>query len=135
MLANASTTGSNVVGVEGRFECGGCKKVFESRQALVGHVCSAILNLNEDPPPSPPQEVVDESVMLASGKNHRCDICSKAFSTGQALGGHMRCHWVKEKKQASTGIDLNVPASSTNLPGSSSSDPLPESSLDLGLRL
>ncbi|CAN7126479.1 zinc finger protein ZAT2 [Brassica rapa] len=141
VLANASTTGSSV-GVGGRFECEGCKKVFESRQALDGHICSAILNLNVDPPPpSAPQEIVDEddkskSVMVVSEMNHRCDICSKAFSSGQALGGHMRRHWHKdrkEKKQASTGIDLNVPAS-TNLPGSSS-DTLPESSLDLRLRL
>ncbi|XP_018438160.1 zinc finger protein ZAT2 [Raphanus sativus] len=140
VLAIASTTGSSAVGVE----CEGCKKMFESRQALDGHICSAILNLNEEPPPSPPpppppQEVVDESrsVMLASRMNHRCDICSKVFYSGQALGGHMRCHWVKdkEKKQASTGIDLNVPASSTNLQPGSSSDAVPESSLDLKLRL
>ncbi|CAH8363680.1 unnamed protein product [Eruca vesicaria subsp. sativa] len=140
VLANASTTGSSV-GVGGRFDCGGCNKVFESRQALDGHICTAIFNLNEDPPPPPPQETVDEddkskSVMSVSGMKHQCDRCSKVFSSGQALGGHMRCHWLqdrKEKKQASTGIDLNVPAS-TNLPGSSS-DTLPESSLDLKLRL
>ncbi|GLJ50204.1 hypothetical protein SUGI_1068470 [Cryptomeria japonica] len=28
----------------------------------------------------------------ASG-GHQCSICSRVFSTGQALGGHKRCHW------------------------------------------
>lgn len=92
-------------------------------------------------PPPPHQEIVDqdykgESVKLVSGISHRCNICFKVFSSGQALGGHMRCHWQKDQKEKNedwTGIDLNVPAS-TNLPGSSS-EKLPECSLDLRLGL
>ncbi|MCO5582176.1 hypothetical protein L7F22_036066 [Adiantum nelumboides] len=26
-------------------------------------------------------------------KIHQCSICNRVFSTGQALGGHKRCHW------------------------------------------
>ncbi|KAK2639961.1 hypothetical protein Ddye_027756 [Dipteronia dyeriana] len=32
---------------------------------------------------------------------HQCNICSKNFPTGQALGGHKRCHW--------TGPGINFP--------------------------
>ncbi|XP_054782404.1 zinc finger protein ZAT4-like [Prosopis cineraria] len=36
-------------------------------------------------------------------KVHECSICHRTFSSGQALGGHKRCHW----------ITPNAPASST----------------------
>ncbi|GMJ03979.1 salt tolerance zinc finger [Hibiscus trionum] len=28
-----------------------------------------------------------------SGRSHECSICHKTFPTGQALGGHKRCHY------------------------------------------
>ncbi|KAK7252661.1 hypothetical protein RIF29_36769 [Crotalaria pallida] len=28
-------------------------------------------------------------------EGHKCSICHRVFSTGQALGGHKRCHWDK----------------------------------------
>ncbi|KAG7584102.1 Zinc finger C2H2 superfamily [Arabidopsis suecica] len=143
MLASGGVSpGSS--GVEERFECGGCKKVFGSHQALDGHRathakgCLAITNITEDPPPPPPpppppQEIVDKDkgkgVKLVSGMNHRCNICSRVFSSGQALGGHMRCHWEKDPEENQVrGIDLNVPAST-------SSDTTLGCSLDLRLGL
>ncbi|KAL6646786.1 hypothetical protein ACP70R_015480 [Stipagrostis hirtigluma subsp. patula] len=27
--------------------------------------------------------------------HHKCSVCRRGFATGQALGGHMRCHWDK----------------------------------------
>ncbi|AEC06595.1 C2H2-like zinc finger protein [Arabidopsis thaliana] len=127
--------------VEERFECDGCKKVFGSHQALGGHRathkdvkgCFANKNITEDPPPPPPQEIVDQdkgkSVKLVSGMNHRCNICSRVFSSGQALGGHMRCHWEKDQEENQVrGIDLNVPAAT-------SSDTTLGCSLDLRLGL
>lgn len=139
MLASGGvSTGSS--GVEGRFECGGCKKVFGSHQALDGHRethkhvkgCFAITNTTEDPPP-PPQEIVDKDkgkgVKLVSGTNHRCNICFRVFSSGQALGGHMICHWEKDQEEKQVkGIDLNVPATT-------SSDTTLDCSLDLRLGL
>ncbi|CAA7022001.1 unnamed protein product [Microthlaspi erraticum] len=142
-------------GVEGRFECVVCKKVFGSLQALGVHRathkdvkgCLAITNPTEvavnHPPPR--QEIVDQDhrskrLKLVSGLIHKCNICFRVFSSGQALGGHMRCHWERDqeekKNQDSTVIDLNVPAAATvqNLP-SSSSDTLSECSLDLTLGL
>ncbi|CAH2051481.1 unnamed protein product [Thlaspi arvense] len=132
MLSHHFTTGSSGE-VESRFECGG-----GSHQALATH---ELVHLTEDPlPPPHHQEIVDQDrkgkrVKLVSGINHRCYICSKVFSSGRALGGHMRCHWERdqeEKNQDSNVIDLNVPA--TNLPGSSSHT-LPECSLELRLGL
>lgn len=28
------------------------------------------------------------------GLPHRCNVCYKSFATGQALGGHKRCHYL-----------------------------------------
>lgn len=28
------------------------------------------------------------------GKVHECSICHRVFTSGQALGGHKRCHWL-----------------------------------------
>lgn len=57
--------------------------------------------------PSPLKEIMsreetDETLATATGipnkknnsiKVHECSICHKVFATGQALGGHKRCHW------------------------------------------
>ncbi|KAG2246764.1 hypothetical protein Bca52824_086392 [Brassica carinata] len=65
-----------------------------------------------------------------SGKIHECSICRKVFPTGQALGGHKRCHYegnlgggsktisqsgsvsstVSEDRSNHVLIDLNLPA-------------------------
>ncbi|KAG9145169.1 hypothetical protein Leryth_008957 [Lithospermum erythrorhizon] len=29
-----------------------------------------------------------------ASKAHECSICHRVFSSGQALGGHKRCHWL-----------------------------------------
>ncbi|XP_076894441.1 zinc finger protein ZAT9-like [Bidens hawaiensis] len=36
------------------------------------------------------------SIALAGRKSkvHKCTICSRVFASGQALGGHKRCHWL-----------------------------------------
>lgn len=45
-------------------------------------------------------------------KGHECSICHRIFATGQALGGHKRCHWTGEK---APGADTaSVASSSTN---------------------
>ncbi|KFK30169.1 hypothetical protein AALP_AA7G226100 [Arabis alpina] len=129
-----------------RFECGGCNKVFGSHQALGGHRashknvkgCFAITNVNDDAmtvtTASTSNEQDHQGRMVTFSGNHKCNICFRVFSSGQALGGHMRCHWEREEETSirGGGLDLNVPAtvqdSSTNLDTS-------ECSLDLSLRL
>ncbi|KAK9109417.1 hypothetical protein Sjap_017477 [Stephania japonica] len=81
--------------------------------------------------------------------HHQCSICFRVFSSGQALGGHKRCHWEKGEESLSSQLafaaasgnrswDLNLPApvemssgGDHKEQGSSSSS----SDLDLGLSL
>ncbi|KAL4384868.1 hypothetical protein GQ457_15G017350 [Hibiscus cannabinus] len=34
------------------------------------------------------------STLKKKSKVHECSICHRVFSSGQALGGHKRCHWI-----------------------------------------
>ncbi|KAL1802794.1 hypothetical protein ACET3Z_031441 [Daucus carota] len=117
---------------KGMFECKACKKVFTSHQALGGHRAShkkvkgcfaardnqfddslatedvitheeffslkAPSSLQYDHSPSAP--LVGAS-RRKSGV-HECSICHRVFSTGQALGGHKRCHWLTSNTPDST---------------------------------
>ncbi|RWR86685.1 zinc finger protein ZAT9-like protein [Cinnamomum micranthum f. kanehirae] len=79
-------------------------------------------------------------------KVHECSICHRVFASGQALGGHKRCHWVtssspdtsiaklhqlqdhnqqlqlqlpqKPKLDKSEPLDLNLPAQADDVGGS-----------------
>ena len=37
-------------------------------------------------------------------KVHECSICHRSFSSGQALGGHKRCHWITSNSQDTTTL-------------------------------
>ncbi|KAK9286701.1 hypothetical protein L1049_015104 [Liquidambar formosana] len=133
----AGPSGSNC-----RFECSSCKKVFGSHQALGGHRashknvkgCFAITrNDGEDEDPNgggqgedgegtgeAKENMEDEKMVMVLG--HKCSICLRVFSSGQALGGHKRCHWEKGEDPSvaqgpnpfatkeGCGLDLNLPA-------------------------
>ncbi|XP_071704690.1 zinc finger protein ZAT3-like [Rutidosis leptorrhynchoides] len=144
MLANAPTFS---------FECSSCKKVFGSHQALGGHRashknvkgCFAITRIND--------EELEEGEFVSDYENrnvevlgsnsnqqqHKCSICLKIFPSGQALGGHKRCHWEKEDNNNNNNVptalnfrfDLNLPASAQDHHESACSS----SSLDLRLTL
>ncbi|XP_062175923.1 zinc finger protein ZAT3-like [Alnus glutinosa] len=129
-----------------RFECSSCKKVFGSHQALGGHRashknvkgCFAINRSDGDQAEEDghngsgggdERDSVEDKVLMVLGTGHKCSICLRVFSTGQALGGHKRCHW--EKGEGFSGLDLNLPAPMED--GSSSS--YSSSGLTLDLRL
>lgn len=82
----------------------------------------------------------DAKVVTVTG-THRCSICMKVFSSGQALGGHKRCHWdrgdvIDQPKVFNGGLDLNLPAPMEDYDFSSSSySSLGLSNLDLRLTL
>ncbi|KMZ64245.1 Zinc finger family protein [Zostera marina] len=118
------------------YQCTTCDKSFPSFQALGGHRTSH----------KKPKTSTSTAVMMIKGKNkstqeesslikinnillspfvggtkskvHRCSICGSEFSSGQALGGHMRRHRstmvLEEKKEKKLvfGLDLNLPAPS-----------------------
>ncbi|CAA2978479.1 zinc finger protein ZAT3-like [Olea europaea var. sylvestris] len=130
MLESDSGGGGGVVGVENfRFECSSCKKVFGSHQALGGHRAShknvkGCYAINKNPEIGEEEEQERDWInsgghvehQLMDDIGHKCSICLRVFSTGQALGGHKRCHWEKVSeeawfKEANSGLDLNLPAS------------------------
>ncbi|CAO1939506.1 unnamed protein product [Urochloa humidicola] len=91
--------------------CSVCGKAFPSYQALGGHKASHRV---KPPPVSAGSIKVEEedskthhavaaaapsssgSAGASEGKAaaaHECNVCGKVFPTGQALGGHKRCHY------------------------------------------
>ncbi|XP_063947650.1 zinc finger protein ZAT3 [Daucus carota subsp. sativus] len=131
-----------------KFECSSCKKVFGSHQALGGHRASHknvkgcfAINKNLDCNAEEDYNIngghdhrnVDyagnpfgdqDKMLMVLG--HRCSICLRVFPSGQALGGHKRCHWEKGDEPSSltqggpepyqqfpqkgaSALDLNLP--------------------------
>jgi hypothetical protein len=99
--------------------CSVCGKAFASYQALGGHKAShrpKTLQAAgvEEPAASPAASGSTSSGAGGGGKVHECSVCNKTFPTGQALGGHKRCHYEGPiggaTAAASRGFDLNLPA-------------------------
>ncbi|XP_019155158.1 PREDICTED: uncharacterized protein LOC109152030 [Ipomoea nil] len=44
--------------------------------------------------PSPPPPLPATALSRKRSRVHQCSICHRIFSSGQALGGHKRCHWL-----------------------------------------
>ncbi|KAJ8484862.1 hypothetical protein OPV22_017347 [Ensete ventricosum] len=92
-----------------QFECKSCNKVFDSHQALGGHRASHkrmkgcpghrthVAENSTETDASSVDEAATENTGSGSSKankGHQCLICSRFFSSGQALGGHKRSHLV-----------------------------------------
>ncbi|XP_028058752.1 zinc finger protein ZAT4-like [Camellia sinensis] len=82
-----------------------------------------------------PGSPVPGEISKRKSKVHECSICHRVFSSGQALGGHKRCHWLTSnspetsslvrfdqhnqiqqgpKFSKSDTLDLNLPALATD---------------------
>nr|XP_017245413.1 PREDICTED: zinc finger protein ZAT3 [Daucus carota subsp. sativus] len=149
LLMLAKSHGAGPSGVSSfKFECSSCKKVFGSHQALGGHRASHknvkgcfAINKNLDCNAEEDYNIngghdhrnVDyagnpfgdqDKMLMVLG--HRCSICLRVFPSGQALGGHKRCHWEKGDEPSSltqggpepyqqfpqkgaSALDLNLP--------------------------
>lgn len=109
-----------------RFECSSCKKVFGSHQALGGHRashknvkgCFAVVrnvhgeedydeHYDDNKGKSKEYEEEEDAGKIIMTLGHQCGICFRVFPSGQALGGHKRCHWEKGEDQMQCGLKLN----------------------------
>ncbi|XP_057783035.1 zinc finger protein AZF3-like [Salvia miltiorrhiza] len=67
------------------YHCWLCSRVFQSSQALGGHMTSHRLKISDD------KDRCNSAA--ASARIHECSCCHQTFATGQALGGHKRKHY------------------------------------------
>ncbi|RWR76984.1 zinc finger protein ZAT9-like protein [Cinnamomum micranthum f. kanehirae] len=112
--------------------CRTCNKSFSSHQALGGHRASHKKGPGEVYEISVADGVEDgvgyESLDAAHTKPliendvakaeivHRCKTCNKTFPSGQALGGHQRCHWSGGVGAGSGGVaGVEAPTTSVRL--------------------
>lgn len=118
----AQVGASNANGII-KYECSTCKKSFNSHQALGGHRashrkmkgCFARTSVGDDigfgefnlmreelwhghaHEKDSSLRVGEKDTKQQPIKGHECSICHRMFSTGQALGGHKRCHYIGER--------------------------------------
>ncbi|KAG8501911.1 hypothetical protein CXB51_004729 [Gossypium anomalum] len=111
-------TASNGTGKAGYYvyECKTCNRTFPSFQALGGHRAS-----HKKPKATLSEAAMVEAAYEEQGPNnnnnnskvkvkvHECSICGAEFTSGQALGGHMRRH------RGSVGSHVNVLTTNTTL--------------------
>ncbi|CAN6450544.1 unnamed protein product [Victoria cruziana] len=96
-----------------KYRCNTCHKSFSSHQALGGHRTSH-KKMKEEPPNGETaiKEVAEPLLALPWPEfdddevpTHQCQICFKSFPSGQALGGHKRCHWNEDRAAAAVTLE------------------------------
>ncbi|XP_043708565.1 zinc finger protein ZAT10-like [Telopea speciosissima] len=106
------------------YKCAVCNKAFPSYQALGGHKAShrKLTGGAEDQSSSSSASTTTTSTTspanptpgsVGGSRTHECSVCHKTFPTGQALGGHKRCHYSGSNSGVTTSSSSDGPASSS----------------------
>ncbi|XP_010933668.1 zinc finger protein ZAT9-like [Elaeis guineensis] len=95
-----------------KYQCGTCKKVFRSYQALGGHRAShkksGVACITAVQAQIHDVESSEGNADREANKVHECSFCFRVFSSGQALGGHKRSHLTSSA--TATTITISSPA-------------------------
>ncbi|KAH0639538.1 hypothetical protein KY290_036807 [Solanum tuberosum] len=99
------------------YKCSVCGKGFGSYQALGGHKTThqkLIVGGGGGDDQSTTSTTTNATGTTSSGngngsgRTHECLICHKCFPTGQALGGHKRCHYDDDNANSSVSTSVGV---------------------------
>ncbi|THU66510.1 hypothetical protein C4D60_Mb05t14910 [Musa balbisiana] len=92
-----------------RYQCGACKKVFRSYQALGGHRANHKKTNGCVPAVELRTCEADSADTNLDVKVHECPFCFRVFSSGQALGGHKRSHFMTSPPTVTDKSPTSVP--------------------------
>ncbi|XP_010941146.1 zinc finger protein ZAT9 [Elaeis guineensis] len=110
-------------GRRSRYQCGTCQKFFRSYQALGGHRASHKKVAGGGCVPTAGCQIGGEVFSKTNADRtpspHRCTICSRTFSSAQALGGHKRSHLASSS--SATAADHSPPLAPPPLSANSTS--------------
>lgn len=102
------------------YKCSVCNKAFSSYQALGGHKASHRKGSGGGEDHQSTSSTTTTSATTAAGaanatgKSHECSICHKTFPSGQALGGHKRCHYEGGAAAASASASASASVAAAN---------------------
>jgi len=117
--------------------CSVCNKAFPSYQALGGHKASHRKSSSENQTTVVNDTVSVTTATVTSGKMHECSICHKSFPTGQALGGHKRCHYDggnhNNNNNSNSNVNANNNSGITISDGAAASSSISHRGFDLNL--
>ncbi|KAK2405080.1 hypothetical protein P8452_10630 [Trifolium repens] len=116
--------------------CSVCNKAFPSYQALGGHKASHRKSSSENQTTAVINDTVAvTTATVTSGKMHECSICHKSFPTGQALGGHKRCHYDggNHNNNSNSNVNANNNSGITISDGAAASSSISHRGFDLNL--
>ncbi|EHA8591552.1 zinc finger protein ZAT10 [Cocos nucifera] len=101
------------------YKCSVCGKAFPSYQALGGHKSSHRRPTGIEDVRLFSSFAGNGSVSSGGsgggsegGRVHQCSVCFRSFPSGQALGGHKRCHYWEVSSSSDVTLrdfDLNLP--------------------------